>query len=132
MHGNMSATLWMHYFLKAQGYPLRPTKVHQDNISGKQLEIVGRASRNKRTRHMIIRYSFVADVQKHRHSTIDYCPTNEIIDDFFTKPLGRAKFCHFRIIIMNISHDEYGPVDMDQLITIHNKKMLKRFDLVLE
>jgi hypothetical protein len=33
---------------------------------------------------------------------------------------------------MNINHDEYGPVGMDELMTIHNKKMLKRFDLVME
>ena len=32
---------------------------------------------------------------------------------------------------MNISHDEYGQVDMDDLMTVHNE-MLKRFDTVLE
>ena len=33
---------------------------------------------------------------------------------------------------MNISHNKYGPIDMDELMTIHNEKMLKRFNIVLE
>ena len=35
-------------------------------------------------------------------------------------------------IITNISHYEYRPVDVDNLIAIHNEKMVKRFDVVLE
>ena len=27
---------------------------------------------------------------------------------------------------MNISHDEYGPVDMDALMAVHNEKMQRR------
>ena len=55
-----------------------------------------------------------------------------MIGDFFTKPVGGAKFRCFRNIIMNVSHDEYGPVDVDELMAIHNEKMTKRFDMVLE
>ena len=55
-----------------------------------------------------------------------------MILDLFTKPAIGAKFYHLRNIIMKISHYEYGPVDMDELMTIHNVRMLKRFDLVLE
>ena len=29
---------------------------------------------------------------------------------------------------MNISHDEYGPVDVDALMAVHNEKMLKVID----
>ena len=28
VHESMPAIMWMHYFFNAQGYPLRPTKVH--------------------------------------------------------------------------------------------------------
>ena len=51
--------------------------------------------------------SLFEDVQKQQHVTIDYCSTDEIIGDVFTKPVGGTKFCHFCNIIMNISHDEY-------------------------
>ena len=55
-----------------------------------------------------------------------------MIGDFFTKVVVGVKLWRFRIITMSISHDEYEPVDMDELMTIHNEKMLKRFDPVLE
>ena len=87
---------------------------------------------SKRTRHTNIRYFFVTDVQKCQHITIEYCPTGEMIGDFFTKPVGGAKFHRFCNIIMNVSHDEYGPVDVDKLMAIHNKTMERRFDMVLK
>ena len=130
LHDSMAAILWARYFLEAQGYPLQPSKIHQDNLSARLLETNGRASSSKRTRHMNIRYFFVADVHARNHITIDYCPTDEMIGDFFTKPVGGAKFRRFRNIIMNISHDEYGPVDVDELTAIHNKKMETRFEMM--
>ena len=78
---------------------------------------------------MNIRYFFVADVIKRSEIVIEYCPTDEMIGDFFTKPLGGAKFRRFRNIIMNIDHDEFGPVDLDELTAIHNEKMKVRFEI---
>ena len=31
---------------------------------------------------------------------------------------------------MNISHDEYGPVDVDELMALHNTKIQKRFEMI--
>ena len=53
-----------------------------------------------------------------------------MIGDFFTKPLGGAKFRRFRNIIMNISHDEYGDVNVDELMAVHQAKMQRRFDMM--
>ena len=78
---------------------------------------------------MNIRYFFVADVQRRGHVLLEYCPTDEMIGVFFTKPLGGAKFRRFRNIIMNIDHDEYGAVDVDELTSIHNAKMAKRIEM---
>lgn len=97
VHHCMAAILWTRYFLEAQGYPLRPSKIHQDNLSARLLETNGRESSSKRTRHMNIRYFFVADVLRRKHITIEYCPTDEMIGDFFTKRLGGAKFRRFAI-----------------------------------
>jgi hypothetical protein len=33
IHENMAAILWTRYFLQAQGYPMKPSVVHQDNQS---------------------------------------------------------------------------------------------------
>ena len=77
---------------------------------------------------MNIRYFFVADVIKRKEVVLEYCPTDEMIGDFFTKPLGGAKFRRFRNIIMNIDHDDYGPVDLDKLTDVHNAKMQRRIE----
>lgn len=126
VHDNMPAILWTRYFMEEQGYPLKPSVVHQDNQSAMLLETNGKGSSGKRTRHMNIRYFFVADVQERKQITMEYCPTDEMIGDFFTKPLQGAKFRRFRNIIMNITHDEYGPVDVDELMKIHQEKMQNR------
>jgi hypothetical protein len=57
---------------------------------------------------------------------IDYCATDEIIGDFFPKPVGGAKFCRFCNTIMNISYDEHGPVDVDEIIIMQREKMLTK------
>ena len=63
VHESMPAILWMCYFLNVQGYPLRPpTKVYQDNLSGKQLETDEIAPSSKRTRHTNIGHFSIADV----------------------------------------------------------------------
>ena len=74
-------------------------------------------------RHLNIRYFFIADVQKRQHFTIEYCLTDEMIGNFFTKPVGGAKFRRFCNIIMNVSLDEYRPVDADKPMTVHNKSI---------
>ncbi len=126
VHDNMPAVLWTRYFLESQGYPMKPTVIHQDNQSSILLETNGRGSSSKRTRHMNIRYFFIADCVERQHVTIKYCPTDLMIGDFFTKPLGGAKFRRFRNIIMNCDHDEYGEVDIDNLMTEHHRIMKER------
>jgi hypothetical protein len=72
---------------------------------------------------MNIWYFFMANVQKQGHIVIMYCLTNVMIGDFFTKPLGRNKFHRFPNIIMNCDHDDYGLVDMDEVMNDHYRRM---------
>ena len=123
VHDTMPSILWTLYFLEEQGYNMKPSVIHQDNQSAMLLETNGRGSSSKRTRHMNIRYFFVADVQARKQVVITYCPTDEMIGDFFTKPLGGAKFRRFRNIILNCSVDEHGPVDIDELTKAHFKRV---------
>ena len=44
-----------------------------------------------------------------------------MIGDYFTKPLGGAKFRLFRNIIMNCDHDECSPVDNNALLAAHHR-----------
>ena len=99
MVGNI---LWTNYFLKAQGYNYDETIIYQDNKSAILLEKNGMASSSKRTKHINIRYFFIKDRVEKKEVKILYCPTDEMIADYFTKPLQGKKFFEFRKTIMNI------------------------------
>jgi len=93
--------LWTQYFLEAQGYTSKDTIIYQDNKSAILLENNGKASSSKRTRHINIRYYFVTDRIANGDVHVFYCPTKQMIADFFTKPLQGSAFTEFRDFIMN-------------------------------
>ena len=68
-----------------------------------KLEQNGKESSGKRTRHFDIKYFYVTDLVGRDEVTIEYCPTDEMIADYMTKPLVGSKFKLFRDIIMNLS-----------------------------
>jgi hypothetical protein len=76
--------------------------VHQDNKSTIVLTQNGRASFSKRTRHINIRYFFITDRIKAGDLAVEYCPTGDMVADYFTKPLQGALFKKMRNLIMNI------------------------------
>lgn len=98
----MPMVLWTWYFLKAQGYEVNDSRIYQDNMSSILLEKNGRASSGKRTRHINIRYFFVADRVKSGEVSIHYCPTETMLADYLTKPLVGTKFRWFRDMVLNI------------------------------
>jgi hypothetical protein len=97
--------LWTQYFLEAQGYTSENAIIYQDNKSSILLEKNGKASSSKRTRHINVRYYFVTDRISNGEIDIIYCPTKEMIADFFTKPLQGIAFTGFRDFIMNVASD---------------------------
>ena len=101
----MSQVLWTHYFLEAQGYNINDCVIYQDNKSAILLEQNGRASSSKRTRHINIRYYFVTDRINCGEIKLKYCPTPEMLGDYFTKPLQGALFNKFRDHVLNIQVD---------------------------
>jgi hypothetical protein len=98
----MPQILWTKYFLEAQGYKINDSKIFQDNQSTILLAKNGKRSSSKRTRHINIRYFFVTDRVKSNEVSIEYCPTEEMDADFFTKPLQGSLFRKFRNRIMNV------------------------------
>ena len=85
----------------AQGWEPKPAIVFQDNQSAILLETNGTASSTRRTRHIDIRYFFVKDRIANGEVHVDFCPTDEMWADYFTKPLQGAKFLQIRRVIMN-------------------------------
>jgi hypothetical protein len=98
----MLLVIWTQNFMEAQGYTVHDNIVYQGNKSAMLLEKNGRASSSRRTRHINIRYFFVSDRVKNGELSIEYCPTDNMIGDFFTKPLQGAKFRKFRQSVLNL------------------------------
>jgi hypothetical protein len=66
------------------------------------LEENGKASSGKHTHHFHIKYFYITNLINRNQITIEYCPTEDMIADYMTKPLVGTKFEQVRIIIMNI------------------------------
>jgi len=96
----MPIIIWTRHFLLSQGYGIIENLLLQDNRSSILLERNGRASSSKRTRHINIRYFFVCDRVNMKEISLQWCPTKEMIADFWTKPLQGSHFRKLRDYIM--------------------------------
>ena len=110
---SMPFNLWIKYFFAEQGVGVdgyimgKRNILYQDNESCIKLANNGKASSSKRTRHIHIRYFFVTDRVKGNELEIEYCPTEEMLGDFFTKPLTGPLFAKFRNNILGITEEDY-------------------------
>jgi Reverse transcriptase (RNA-dependent DNA polymerase) len=115
----MGQLLWTQYFLREQGYGSTETILYQDNKSAILLAENGRASSSKRTRHLNIRYFFITDRVADKDLTIEYCPTKEMLADYFTKPLQGALFRKLRDELMNLDPGYVSALDRRSVLGIH-------------
>ena len=92
--------LWTKQFLEEQGWKDSATVVYQDNTSSILLERNGQSSSTRRTKHMNIRYFYVTEQVEKRAIHVTHFPTEEMIGDFFTKPLQGTLFIKMRNYIM--------------------------------
>jgi hypothetical protein len=92
--------LWMRNFLEAQGYILPPVKMFEDNLSTIALIKNGK-SNSSRTRHIAIRYFFIADKVSNKEIEIEYKATEEMLADILTKPLQGQLFKRLRDQLLN-------------------------------
>jgi len=104
-YDSMTLALWTQKFMEAQGYHIGDNVIYQDNQSAMLLERNGRASSGRRTRHIDIRYFFINDRIHDGDLRVEYCPTEDMIGDFFTKPLQGSQFRKLRNMILNVGDD---------------------------
>lgn len=88
--------------MEHQGYHSTNAIVYQDNKSTILLANNGPSSSSRRTRHVNIRYFFVTDCIQNGELRTKYCPTKDMIGDFFTKPLQGYLFYKLRALVMNM------------------------------
>ena len=59
------------------------------------------------TRHINIRYFLITDKIKKGEISVDYCPTEDMLADYFTKPLQGSLFRRLRNAAMGVTDSEY-------------------------
>jgi hypothetical protein len=91
-------------FLEEQGYELTENIFYQDNQSAIRFEKNGRASCGQKSRHIDIRYFFMQDRFESEGISVVYCPTDEMLANFFTKPLQGSLFRKFRAVLLGHCH----------------------------
>jgi hypothetical protein len=116
--------LWYRMFRIAQGGYANEDVLMQDNQSAILLENNGRYSVGKGSKHIHIRYFFITDRIEKKHIKVKYCPTEEMIADFYTKPLQGALFYKFRNAVLGINPDNFEEYKRNYY------EILKRFDLL--
>ena len=52
VHAYIPEVLWSLYFVHAQGYGVKYSEIHQDNVSSQILETNGKFSRSRKTKHI--------------------------------------------------------------------------------
>ena len=102
----LTQVTWTQYFLKEPIYIIHDNAIYQDNQSAIILEKNGRRSSIKRTRQINIRYYFITDRIIKQETSVEICPTFDIIGDYFTKALQGSQFRRFRNIIIGIHEDD--------------------------
>jgi hypothetical protein len=93
-------TLHIKQFIKEQGYNHGPAEIFQDNLSCMALLNKGRSS-SERTRHMSIRYFWLAEKIKKDEITLTHMRTENMCANILTKPIQGAQFDRERRLLTN-------------------------------
>lgn len=102
-----------------QGYTIDNSIVYQNNKSAILLEKNRRRSCRKNTKHTNIRYFFLKDRVSTGEMNIKFCPTKQMLADFFTKPFQGAQFTKFRDIIFGVM-----PMGEEEILKAQNRSVL--------
>lgn len=98
----LSQVIWLREFLIAQGYPPKYTFFYQDNMSTMAMINRGRHT-SLRTRHIHVRYFFIADRIEQGEIVMKHCGSDDMIADIMTKPLQGHRFRTARQVTMNLN-----------------------------
>ena len=69
--------------------------IYQDNKMPRKMEMNGKTSSGKRTRHFEIKYYYITDLVNQNKVSIKYCSTNDMTADYRAKPIVGTKFNTF-------------------------------------
>ena len=81
------------------GYRQPPTILYQDNQSSIWLSEHGNSG-SRRTQHIKVRYHYLKAMIHSKDIQVQYKPTEEMLADILTKPLGRKAFILMRDVLL--------------------------------
>lgn len=94
--------IWLRELLRDQGYDIGPVTIFEDNQS-----VIAMLERKKhgmaRTRHINVRYFFIIDRIVSGDLCVKYLPTDEMVADYFTKPLMGSAFPKLQLKLISPS-----------------------------
>jgi hypothetical protein len=82
--------VWLQNLHCEIGVDITPMKIYGDNQSA--LAIAKNPQYHKRTKHFDIKHHYIREKINDQTIIVDYCPTENMTADIFTKPLAKAKF----------------------------------------
>jgi hypothetical protein len=94
--------IWARKFMEKQGCPVTHNAFYQDNESAIRFEKNGRKSCGPNSRHVDTRCFFIKDRLKTDGFTVERCPTEQTLADFFTKTSSGKPF-------QETSRSRHGP-----------------------
>ena len=97
--------LWSLYFIQAQGYETERVELYQDNVSAQFLEINGKFSSSKKTKHIKAKFFFIKDKIDDGDVKVVDCPTEVMWADVQTKPMQGKAYRVQRAQLMNCPVD---------------------------
>ena len=92
--------IWMINFLKQQGYEINQNVLMQENKGAMKIEQNGKKPCTENSQNIDIIYFFVKDRVDKSEIKTDYCTTEIMLANLFTKPVQGNLFRFFRDIIM--------------------------------
>jgi hypothetical protein len=122
----MAIIIWTCYFLLLQGYGIVENLLLQDNKSSILLEQNGNTSSSKRTRHINIRQFFITDWVNIKEISPHWCPTKQMVADFWTNPLQGSHFRKLRNYIMGRVRCVKPKADAGSMGKAAKKKVAKK------
>ena len=91
----LQEALWLRSLLRDMNFKQeQPTVIHEDNQAA--IALCSNPKFHSRTKHIDIRYHYIREKIESKEVKLKYCPTEDMIADVFTKPLGKTKFQRFR------------------------------------
>ena len=108
--------IWLLNFLEKQGYKIHKRTLKQDKQSTIKILKNGQKSCGKQSRHIKVRYFWISDRLQEEVMEVEYCPTQVMLADFFTKPLQGRLFRIMRDVVQGIG-------SLDQLIIMYEEKL---------